>query len=427
MIFANINEKDISIINEFIKDGKIYTEVKTINKGIKCINCGTYHTNVKEYRTRYINHSIYTMENTILIYHQRRFKCPKCGKTHIEPNPFCNTIETRISDKTITSILEFLKRYNNPFRSAAEYFHLSVTKIIQIFDKYCQMDRNQFTKVMCFDEIYFSRSRRKKYVLVIINFFNRAIIDVLKDRDKSTLSSYLRKIDVSERDRTEYVCIDMNDNYRDILYVYFKNALIVVDSFHVVKHVHEALDSVRKKILKRYDNNKKSDEYYLLKYKDELLYIEDPLSNEYKEPHYRHHFHFLYSDYEMLEMMLNLDSDLKTSYELYHSYIRFNNSNYESNELNYCLDDLNEIINDFKLSNIKEFDELSNTLTNWKAEIVNSFYKVNGTRVSNGPIEGRNSLIKKILRLANGYSNFNRFRNRVIYCLNKYATHKFNK
>ena len=190
MIFANVDEKDIQIIREFKKNETIYIEVKATNKGCRCLNCGTYHTNVKEYKTKYINHSIFTLENTILIYHQRRFICPKCNKTHMEDNPFCSE-NNRISDKTVLSILEFLKRYNNPFRAAASYFHLSTTEIIKLFDRYCQMERNKFTRVMCFDEIYFSRKRKKKYVLVIINFFNRAIIDVLKDRDKSTLSAYL--------------------------------------------------------------------------------------------------------------------------------------------------------------------------------------------------------------------------------------------
>lgn len=38
-----------------------------------------------------------------------------------------------------------------------------------------------------------------------------------------------------------------------------------------------------------------------------------------------------------------------------------------------------------------------------------------GRKLSNGPIEERNRIVKIILRLANGYTNFNRFRNRVLY------------
>ena len=40
-------------------------------------------------------------------------------------------------------------------------------------------------------------------------------------------------------------------------------------------------------------------------------------------------------------------------------------------------------------------------------------------RLSNGPIEGINSILEKININGNGYTNFFRFRNRAIYCVNK--------
>lgn len=197
----------------------------------------------------------------------------------------------------------------------------------------------------------------------------------------------------------------------------------MADSFHVVKHISDALDNVRKRIMRRYEDNKRSDEYYMLKFRDELLFVKDTLSNEFKEVKRNHHFHFDLSEFNLLEMMLKIDSELRQAYELYHEYIRFNDSDYF--DTIKTLNDLNEIINDYKVSGIKEFEEVANTLNNWKAEIANSFIKFRGQRVSNGPIEGRNSLIKKILKIANGYTNFKRFRNRVMYCLNKYASHSF--
>lgn len=39
-------------------------------------------------------------------------------------------------------------------------------------------------------------------------------------------------------------------------------------------------------------------------------------------------------------------------------------------------------------------------------------------RSSNGKIEGKNSYIKKMLKLASGYYNFDRFRNSAMYCEN---------
>ena len=424
MLFCDLNEEEFKQHDQYRSKGVIYHEIKLKNRGTRCLNCGKFTTRVKEYRTKTIVHNIYHSENCKIIYHQRRFICPDCGKTRMEDDPFTSK-GNRISDKTIANILDVLKRYNAPFRQAAEMFHLSVSEIISIFDRYVRMDRLKLSPVICLDEIYFSRTRKKKYVLVIINFANRAILDILKDRDKSTLSSYLRKLDFKEKDGVEYVGIDMNDNYRDIASVYFKNALIVADSFHVLRHVRDALDSVRKNVMRRYEQDKRSDEYYLLKYRDELLYEKDISSGNHILMRRNHHFHLDMSDHELLKRTLKIDGELNDAYELYHRYVRFNDT--FCDDRSKVLDDLKEIINDFRISGIREFQQLAETLNNWKAEIVNSFDRYKGVRVSNGPIEGRNSLIKKILRIANGYSNFRRFRNRVMYCLNRHSTHSFRK
>ena len=49
---------------------------------------------------------------------------------------------------------------------------------------------------------------------------------------------------------------------------------------------------------------------------------------------------------------------------------------------------------------------------------MNSFTRVEGRRISNGPIESRNNTIKLIIRNAAGYRNFENLKSRVIYVLN---------
>ena len=96
----------------------------------------------------------------------------------------------------------------------------------------------------------------------------------------------------------------------------------------------------------RYEDRKRSDEYYLLKYRDELLYEKDPLSDRHKKIKRNHHFHYDLSEYELLEMMLKIDTQLKDAYELYHQYVRFNDTDY-TNTID-TINDLNEIINDLQ-------------------------------------------------------------------------------
>ena len=72
------------------------------------------------------------------------------------------------------------------------------------------------------------------------------------------------------------------------------------------------------------------------------------------------------------------------------------------------------------MTNIRPLNDCAKTLRNWKNEILNSFIWIDGRRLSNGPIEGRNAYIKKIIGNANGLNNFERARNKFMYSQNLY-------
>ena len=86
------------------------------------------------------------------------------------------------------------------------------------------------------------------------------------------------------------------------------------------------------------------------------------------------------------------------------------------------------------ISCIPEFMKVGQTCDNWKKEILNSFAfykrkkiiknepKVVNCRVTSSPIEGMNRFVKQILLLSNGYVNFDRARNSILYKLNKNST-----
>ena len=60
------------------------------------------------------------------------------------------------------------------------------------------------------------------------------------------------------------------------------------------------------------------------------------------------------------------------------------------------------------------------TLINQKKEIINGirvFKEVSYKNINNAIIENRNKIIKNIKHASNGYKNFDRFRNRILYSL----------
>jgi transposase len=64
---------------------------------------------------------------------------------------------------------------------------------------------------------------------------------------------------------------------------------------------------------------------------------------------------------------------------------------------------------------------VANTYHKWRNEIANAITvrNIDGKRYSNGPAEGLNYAIKTLIKDANGYKNFERFRKRVLLILGK--------
>ena len=225
--------------------------------------------------------------------------------------------------------------------------------------------------------------------------------------------------------------MDMYDTYLRIAKIYFNNAVVAVDSFHVLQNLIRAFEKVRNKFLRKYDNGSdelenNSEEYYLLKKgKDLLTRMYGNLSDKYK---YNKKLHMHISDKTFVNYILKIDPEIDKAYTLLQKYLEFNRCA-TRDEANKEIDDL---IDEFYNSKISSYVEFAKTISTWKEYILNSFiriydpYKKKYRRLSDGPIEGLNNQIQKIHINSNGFSNFNRFKKVVIYKINKKLPYKFN-
>lgn len=361
----------------------------------------------------------------IVTCHIQRYKCKNCNHAFYEKDTFSYPNES-LSRETVFAILDLLKKANETFESVARSFHLSRQEVIHIFDKYVDyIAPIILPRIMSWDEKSVNkRMTNKPYIFIIVDFLKNKIYEILPNRHKDYLTSYFSKIPLEIRNQVEYITIDMWQSYLDLARIYFPKAKVAVDSFHVVKNISTALDTVRKQVMNKYNNG--ADEiddnheyYYILKkYKYILLSEFDTLSDE---KFYNKKLRGWYDKHSIRKLMLSIDPKLNLAYELYSSYLEFNKtSSYEKAKA-----EIEELIDDFFYSDIKQFIEVAKTISHWKEYILNSFILVdseNGThkrRLSNGPIEGINSQIEKIIVNGNGYTNFFRLRNRAIYSINK--------
>ena len=382
-----------------------------------CPLCGGAKLFIKDYQTKRIIHSISTNNPCFIIYKARRYKCTYCNSIFYEHNPF-SLKNNKESTYTIYKVLDELKYHTNTFTDVARNLNLSVTTVIRIFDQYVEYHRTKLPNIICFDEVYTSRKSYQKYAFVMADFMTNNIIEIYSSRHKNKLTQNFSNIPKVERDNVDYIIIDMWDTYRDLGEIYFKNAKIAVDSFHVIKHLNEAIVSIRLKIMRKFDKRTKSlmanDMYYYMLKKFHYFFtknFEDIYSGQIEIRKYR----TKWDKYEIRRYLMSIDPDLNYAYHLKEKYREFNlTATYES-----CDEELNELIDDFRNSHLEEFRTFGKLLNRWKINIKNSFIRINGKRLSNGPMEGINSRIKTMMKSANGFRNFNRFRNRVIYSINK--------
>ena len=315
---------------------------------------------------------------------------------------------------------------------------------------------------MCIDEKCYIHGNTK-YCMPILDFETNLLIDICKDRHKRTLLEWLRfvrdnyvippnnkaldtssglSINKNRTVRLECICIDMSQNFYDAIKQVFPYLPVAVDSFHVVKNVIDCMNTIRIKVMKkyyvddlRYDSltgellddeiveARQPVEYRAIKKYWKLLALNKDITRLLPEQKKYNIVISAYADQaDVLDFVLSIDDNLRLAWQLKERYCFFNRTATFENAGKW----LDEIIFDFAASKLKPFVDMARTLEHWKPEIINSFLRVNGRRISNGPMEGMNSKIEKLIVNSNGIPQLETLRNRALLKYGKNSSYRLN-
>lgn len=388
-----------------------------LNRNIfKCTNCDSEDIKVRSVVNTKIKYSLFIDNPIELILHRRKFYCKDCNKYFIEQNPIVSE-NRNISFITDLTILNLLKDPTITYTKAAKLTNTSATYVTKVFDSKVNLSREPLSTVVCIDEIYAKRLVEYSYCCIWYNPFTRSIIDVINNRHKQKLIDYISNYTISQRNKVKFVSIDMWLPYKEMAELAFPEALICVDSFHVVKHLNDAFNKIRIRVQKNFSYLKNDPTSYYWLYKKYFKFLLRDFSKIYSGPIKVNRFNMILTKYQIRDYMLNLSPDLALAYELKEAYRSFN----LSATILDARERLFDLIDSFKQSRIHEYIEFRHTLENWSDEIVNSFNTYNGKRISNGPLERANRTIKQLFNNSFGFTNFERTRNRIMYILNDNA------
>ncbi len=238
--------------------------------------------------------------------------------------------------------------------------------------------------MLCLDEIALHKGHGD-YRLVVSAPELGMVLDVLPDRRKETLEAWFDERGAQWCAQVEVCCADMWDAYHEAAQAKLPNVRRVVDRFHVMKNLNDALSKTRRSIQNQADETTKA----LLKGCRWLLVKNrENLTDE---------------EQEKLEQMLAVSPELKRCYELKEDFRRWFN---ETPDRPTAEQGLQDWIARVEASGLKALQAFVKTVTNWWDRILNYF----DGRHSNGFAEGVNLKIKGLNRRGFGYRNFDHFR-----------------
>lgn len=92
------------------------------------------------------------------------------------------------------------------------------------------------------------RKGTRDFVCVLTDLERGVQLDILPDRRKETLEAHFEALGPVFCAQITVVAMDMWRPYRDVAEQCFPNAEVVIDRFHVVKALNDALDAIRKRL-----------------------------------------------------------------------------------------------------------------------------------------------------------------------------------
>ena len=423
----NIIAKKLGVFSDIIDSKKSYlsydptTNYNIIELYLKketnlsCPNCNSTDIFIRSSKTSKVKTATADMNKVFVNVHRRIYKCSN-GHSFIQDNPI-SPENRKLSIMLDVRILNALRDKSKTYSTIAKEFNVSPTYVVNLFDSKVDLKRLTLPTVLCIDEVYAKKLVKYSYCCVLYAPQWKKIVDILNTRHKLDLIDYFARISKEEKDKVEYISMDLWDSYKEMAKICLPKAKICADPFHVVKNLQVCFQKIRIQVMNKYKYLKYSGDNYYWLYKKFWKFLVIDISKLPSTPIRVTKSGMMMTKYQIVDCMLTLSDTLKLAYELKEDYRNF----VATATIDTAEYELNELIIKFKNAHISVYSSFIKILISWHNEIVNSFNTINGHKITNGPMERVNRDIKTIFSLAFGSSNFNRVRNRVIFSINEDA------
>jgi transposase len=185
-----------------------------------------------------------------LLYHPRRVHCRRCG-VRVEDFPWAEPW-ARVTT-TLSNAVAMLARELS-WQGTARQYGLNWKSVATIVKRTVQYGLRHRTRppvhAIGIDEV--SRRKGQVYLTVVYDLERRVLLWVGEDRTEEAVKKFFTEEMGRRRCATlQVVCMDMWAAYATLVRQHAPNAQILFDRFHIVKHLNEAVEEVRRSEMRR--------------------------------------------------------------------------------------------------------------------------------------------------------------------------------
>ena len=221
-----------------------------------CDGCGLTVTVIKDKSLRmYRDKPVFDWTVYLRVY-RRRVVCPRCG-VRSERLPFVDgrsrftrRFERMVfTDSMKQTIAQAAEKHGISWHQAARIEYA----VLEQYDQKREPLRD--IRWLGVDEICFGR--RNNMYTIISDLENSAVIGVVDGHHTISLDSFFTIAGKPFCEAVNVVCIDMWKAYQASVKTFCMNAKIIFDKFHIIRHLNDAIDEVRRKEFFRQGNEKR--------------------------------------------------------------------------------------------------------------------------------------------------------------------------
>jgi len=370
-------------------DGIVEEEI--IREDFRCPHCHGCDVSIYKRGTRVVTALPYGSKPLWLKFDVHTIYCHDCHRQTPEQIPFLSTPKSRITRQLERTLVEY--RSSMSILAMVTYFGVRWHTIRDILVRFLEREYDKIcldsVTAIGIDEIMVGHtpSGSMDYKTIVRDLTTGAVLWVGDGKGVEALDGFAKRLAKSKAE-IKYVTMDMGHAFTSWVKMHLHNATVVYDHFHVVKLMNDALDKVRRQVMADMDAEERKG---LKNQRFLLLCNEEELSAAASE--HLKTIRMISKDLGAAHMMKeNLRSIYRTCQDGTQAIL----------QLGIWADNM------IKLG-IKELKRVAHTVME-HIEGISAFWD---TRLTNSHMEGFNSKLRGMVKMANGYRDEKYFKLKI--------------